>query len=441
MTSLRVSSDSFLLSTTDENAQLICPVAEGLAVTEIPAADAGDPTAAAKPTWIAVQLPSGQKGFLPRGNVVTGVSPQETDGVSPQEIDEDMFYTALRQEVLLPAARTDDHYLFAVAFAESGVKNVSASAASDAIGPFKYLPESWAELVAEYGAAAAITNADRSMWMKQVEIAAREAHGDANKVQQLLGRTAQANELYLMHALGVKGGRAVLALWKDHPEMPVQEALRQGDLSAEESAKLVQGHPQLVTGSLAQVVEAAANMLTPGFDKANELAVELDPPEMQAAAAPPAAGNALDATGARINVGDINYAKYRGGGDIDVWITEACKKADVPNNDAWVRGYKTLCQRESSYNPNAINKADRNAVGPPVQDGFPQHCSRGVAQCVPNTFAAYHVADTSAFIYDPVANIAASIKYVRDRYHVSRDGSNLAANVQQADSTRTRHWY
>jgi len=33
-----------------------------------------------------------------------------------------------------------------------------------------------------------------------------------------------------------------------------------------------------------------------------------------------------------------------------------------------------------------------NATGPTVGDGNPQNCSRGVAQCIPQTFAAYHVA-------------------------------------------------
>lgn len=409
---------------------------------EISAAEAGEPGGADQPDWIAVQLRSGEKGFLPRRDVVTEAP--------PEEIDQDMFYTALRSEVLSPSGRTDDHYLFALAAAESGIKDLPASANSDAIGPFKYPTDRWAELVAEYGtappavggaAAPAITATDRSTWMKQVEMAAREAHGDADKIAQWLGRTAQANELYVMHALGLKGGKAVLALSKDHPGMPLEQAFRQGDLSTDESAKLVQGHPQLVTGSLAQVLDAAANMLTPGFDKANELALKLDPPEMQAEAAPPAGGSTPQVAGARINVENVNYTLYTGGGDIDSWIAQACQVAGVPRNDAWVQGYKTLCQRESSYRPNAINLGDRNAVGTPVQDGHPQNCSRGVAQCVPKTFAAYHVAGTSPSIYDPVANIAASIQYVRERYHVSSDGSDLAANVQQADATRTRHWY
>lgn len=136
-----------------------------------------------------------------------------------------------------------------------------------------------------------------------------------------------------------------------------------------------------------------------------------------------------------MQIQDVDYTHYTSGGTIDSWI-EACSAAKVPPNDAWLQGFKTLCRRESSDNPNAVNTNDRNAKGPPVQDGNPQGCSRGIAQCIPPTFADNHVAGTSVSIYDPVANIAAAIQYVRKRYHVSLDGSDLAHKVQQADPSR-----
>ena len=142
-----------------------------------------------------------------------------------------------------------------------------------------------------------------------------------------------------------------------------------------------------------------------------------------------------------INVGDVEYTKYTGGGNIDSWIAEACQAAGLPVTGGWVTGYKTLCQRESSYRPNAINTTDVNAQGATVGDGQPLNCSRGLAQCIPSTFAAYHVDGTSVSIYDPVANIAASMQYVRHKYHVSEDGSDLAAKVQQADPTRPPRGY
>lgn len=142
-----------------------------------------------------------------------------------------------------------------------------------------------------------------------------------------------------------------------------------------------------------------------------------------------------------ISEDQVRYDRYGGGGDVDQWIAQACAVLGIPYNDHWKHGYETLCQRESSWDPNAINTSDGNAHGPTVADGHPQNCSRGVAQTIPPTFAAYHAAGTSLEIYDPVANIAASMKYVMDRYDVSSDGSNLAANVQQADPNRPPQGY
>ena len=243
MSLLVVTENSPLLATANENAARICRVDDGVEVTEISAADAGDPGGADKPEWIAVQLRSGEKGFLRRAVVQLAEAP-------PEEIDQNMFLTQLRFEVASPLGRTDHHYLFAVAFAESGVENLPASPGSDAIGWFKYSADRWAELVTEYGVVPpAITPADRSDLNKQMEMAAREACGDANKIQVLLGRTAQYNELYLMHVLGLKGGKAVLVLSKDDPETPVERALQQGEFSTDETAKLVASQPKLLRGS------------------------------------------------------------------------------------------------------------------------------------------------------------------------------------------------
>ena len=142
-----------------------------------------------------------------------------------------------------------------------------------------------------------------------------------------------------------------------------------------------------------------------------------------------------------MNTKDVQYTQYRAGGNIDAWVAEACQKAGLPHNDHWAKGYKTLCQRESSFNPNAINTTDYNAHGERVGDGHPLNCSRGIAQCIPPTFASFHVNGTSKSIYDPVANIASSMEYVRHHYQVSADGSDLAKKVQQADPTRPAKGY
>jgi hypothetical protein len=71
----------------------------------------------------------------------------------------------------------------------------------------------------------------------------------------------------------------------------------------------------------------------------------------------------------------VQYTRYRGGGNTDAWVAEACQKAGLPHNDHWVKGYKTLCQRESTFNPNAINTTDYNAHGEPSFRPIPPSCA------------------------------------------------------------------
>ncbi len=141
-----------------------------------------------------------------------------------------------------------------------------------------------------------------------------------------------------------------------------------------------------------------------------------------------------------ISIDEVSYVLYSGGGEVDSWTSDACQILSVPARH-WITGYRVLCSRESSGRANAINNSDGNAWGPIQDDGFPLHCSRGVAQCIPDTFASNHAAETSTSIYDPVANIAASMHYVMQRYGVFSDASNLAAQVQQADPNRSPAGY
>lgn len=103
-------------------------------------------------------------------------------------------------------------------------------------------------------------------------------------------------------------------------------------------------------------------------------------------------------------------------------IDAALKAAGVPPPGTlgqWEAGLNTLITRESAWNSGAINLTDSNA-----QAGHP---SQGLAQTIPSTFAAFHVAGTSNNILDPVANVAAAIRYIISRY------GNIT-NVQQANA-------
>lgn len=126
-----------------------------------------------------------------------------------------------------------------------------------------------------------------------------------------------------------------------------------------------------------------------------------------------------------------------------------------------MKGFKTIISRESGGNPNACNIWDSNATTPPgfkkvkdFGDGYTKHgriklngrpthfqCSRGIVQCIPQTFAQHHAGGTSRNIYDPVASVAASMRYVSSRYKVAKDGSDLARKVQQADPNRPPKGY
>lgn len=99
-------------------------------------------------------------------------------------------------------------------------------------------------------------------------------------------------------------------------------------------------------------------------------------------------------------------------------IDAAWAAAGVGGNLAdWEVGMNTLIGRESGWNPNAINLTDSNATA--------GHPSQGLAQTIPSTFEAYHAPGTSNNILDPVANIAAAMRYIVATYGGIR-------NVQQA---------
>lgn len=164
-------------------------------------------------------------------------------------------------------------------------------------------------------------------------------------------------------------------------------------------------------------------------------------------------------TAGKINPSQVLYTRYYGTTDAATVIKAGCAAAGVPYNSYWLNGYTTARARESGGDPNAANLYDSNAINPagygsvhdygnngtfgPALGGklTPFQCSRGMWQCIPQTFAAYHAPGTSLSIYDAVASCAASIKYVRANYGVSADGSNLASRVQQFDPNRSPRGY
>lgn len=131
----------------------------------------------------------------------------------------------------------------------------------------------------------------------------------------------------------------------------------------------------------------------------------------------------------------VSFERYPGGQlspqQTAAVIDQALTINGVPNDPnlraQWQQLYQHMAEGESARNPNAVNTSDSNATGARQADGAPANSSRGIWQCIPTTFAAYHMAGTSTSIYDPVASAAASINYVMNRYHVAPTGEGLAA--------------
>ena len=151
-----------------------------------------------------------------------------------------------------------------------------------------------------------------------------------------------------------------------------------------------------------------------------------DPNRVTEGATTPQARDPLD-------VSEVSLDKHPGGtlsqGEVADVIDQALTINGIPNDpalrDQWQELYQHMAQHESSNNPNAVNNEDINATGAMMEDGGRANSSRGIWQCIPSTFAAYHMGGTSTSIYDPLASAAASVNYVMKTYNVSADGSGL----------------
>lgn len=116
-------------------------------------------------------------------------------------------------------------------------------------------------------------------------------------------------------------------------------------------------------------------------------------------------------------------------GELRAAIDKAADAAGIPAGNVvrakWHALYRFLIEHESGNDPDRIQGVqDVNLSGGPATDGAPANAARGLCQVVPGTFSAHHVAGTSDNIYDPIANIAASMRYVMSRYHVEPNAGN-----------------
>jgi TP901 family phage tail tape measure protein len=96
-------------------------------------------------------------------------------------------------------------------------------------------------------------------------------------------------------------------------------------------------------------------------------------------------------------------------GALDDWLNAAIGVSGVGAD--WLDGLRWLAMHESTGNPKAVNPFDVEGV----MNGPGPH-AMGLMQTIPSTFRAYRNKDLSDDIFDPVANAAASIAYIKDTY-------------------------
>jgi hypothetical protein len=104
-------------------------------------------------------------------------------------------------------------------------------------------------------------------------------------------------------------------------------------------------------------------------------------------------------------------------------ITEALQLAGVPVTDANLRAVNLIVEKESAWNPNAVNNWDSNAA-----KGTP---SKGLMQTIGPTFNAYAIPGHKN-ILDPIDNMVAGIRYAVDRYGSLQNVPGVKAVAQGA---------
>ncbi|WP_298180544.1 transglycosylase SLT domain-containing protein [Saccharomonospora sp.] len=106
---------------------------------------------------------------------------------------------------------------------------------------------------------------------------------------------------------------------------------------------------------------------------------------------------------------------------VDAWIRTAIdvmQDNGVPVSEADIPSIRTVIERESSGDPQAINLWDINA-----KRGTP---SKGLMQTIDSTFDAYKLPGYED-IYDPVSNIIAGVRYTLSRYGSFAEHPGLAS--------------
>jgi hypothetical protein len=142
-----------------------------------------------------------------------------------------------------------------------------------------------------------------------------------------------------------------------------------------------------------------SNWLPPGYAEGGPV-IQIDTDDSQVAASVAAARSAVTKMMSAGPVGGAGVQRWSG------VVLQALAMMGQPASllDTVLR----RMNQESGGNPRAINNWDINA-----KRGTP---SKGLMQTIDPTFRAYHFPGTSNDVYDPLANILASMRYALSRY-------------------------
>jgi hypothetical protein len=219
-----------------------------------------------------------RKGFV-RSNLLT-----EVEHTEAEKVDERALFRQIADAAVRLCVNQD--YLFAVAFAAGGLTN-TAGPGSSAVGPFRFLPETWNELVKFNGEENDITADDITDPGSQAVFAAILAVDAQTQLNNSLSRAPTIAQLYFSHLFGIEAAASILG---GDQQNQIEKALREFYSSkpggAELADKIVKSNLTLVNGkTVGQALDAVVDPLAAGLKRAAVLAKELGL-EPQAPASP-----------------------------------------------------------------------------------------------------------------------------------------------------------
>lgn len=219
--------------------------------------------------------------------------------------------------------------------------------------------------------------------------------------------------------------------------LAMQQQQQQSALLAQQQAQALENqgqNVQTITNSdggylidkddLAQIIEEAQNSRAGDASIGSESEGDYRGDSTSGGQAPFTLGEPIDK--GVLDISEVTYEKDPENAtltdeELDGVINDALDANGVTDDPEvrgkWIEIMKYIQENESNSVVNAANGWDSNAWGPEQSDSYPLHSSRGMWQCIPDTFAARHVEGTSTSIYDPTASCAASVNYLISSYN------------------------